>query len=104
MSVSDNLSVFAARGPAWELPGVWFCLAEIHPLEKRIMNKARLVLTASENDTSMEPTFSLDDAGTQRLFDQLWDMGFRPADGTGNSGHIAALKYHLEDLRKLVFK
>lgn len=39
----------------------------------------------------------------QELFNDLWHMGFRPKDGTGNSGHVEALKYHLEDMRKLVF-
>jgi len=28
----------------------------------------------------------------------------RPKDGTGNSGHTGAIEYHLEDMRKLVFK
>ncbi len=47
-------------------------------------------------------TLSEDDM--QAMFDQLWTLGFRPQDGTGNGGHIEALKYHLEDMRKLVFK
>lgn len=50
------------------------------------------------------PTFTLSDEETQGLFNQLWQLGFRPKDGTGNSGHVEALKYHLEDMRKLVFK
>lgn len=40
----------------------------------------------------------------QELFNLLWSMGLRPKDGTGNGGHIESLKYHLEDMRKLVFK
>jgi hypothetical protein len=47
-------------------------------------------------------TLSEDDM--QAMFNQMWALGFRPLDGTGNSGHIAALEYHLEDMRKLVFK
>lgn len=49
------------------------------------------------------PTFELAREDTQDLFDSLWRLGFRPQDGTGNSGHIESLKYHLEDMRKLVF-
>ncbi len=56
-----------------------------------------------------EPTFrfssSSDDRGSlQSLFNQLWNIGLRPKDGTGNSGHVESIRYHLEDMRKLVFK
>lgn len=50
------------------------------------------------------PTFCITHEQTQQLFNELWNMGYRPADGTGNSGHIAAVSYHLEDMRRLVFK
>lgn len=53
---------------------------------------------------SYEPTFRLTHSAAQHLFEQLWEMGCRPKDGTGNGGHIEAMKYHLEDMRKLVFK
>jgi len=51
----------------------------------------------------VKPTFSLSDRKAQELFNELWNLGFRPVDGTGNGGHLEALKYHLEDMRKLVF-
>lgn len=47
---------------------------------------------------------SIDEQTAQGLFDQLWELGFRPADGTGNGGHIKALNDHLGDMRALVFK
>jgi len=53
---------------------------------------------------SVEPFLTLQPETIQDFFNQLWQLGFRPKDGTGNSGHIDALKYHLEDMRKLVFK
>lgn len=40
----------------------------------------------------------------QQLFNRLYEIGFRPQDGSGNAGHIESIKYHLEDMRKLVFK
>lgn len=43
------------------------------------------------------------DAG-QSLFDALWSAGFRPNKGEASSAHVEAMKYHLEDMRKLVFK
>lgn len=50
------------------------------------------------------PFITLHKQTMQTLFNRMWELGFRPKDGTGNSGHIEALKYHLEDMRKLVFK
>jgi hypothetical protein len=49
------------------------------------------------------PTARMSRNAMQGLFNELWKAGFRPKDGTGNSGHVEALKYHLEDMRKLVF-
>lgn len=51
-----------------------------------------------------EPFMTLSRETMESLFQQLWSLGFRPKDGTGNAGHIAAMQYHLEDMRKLVFK
>lgn len=47
------------------------------------------------------PTFSLYREEAQVLMDRLWDLGFRPQR---SSGEIKAIKYHLEDMRKLVFQ
>ena len=52
----------------------------------------------------VKPTLSLEWDDAQAMFNQLWHMGFRPKDGNGNSGHIESMKYHLEDMRTLVFK
>lgn len=51
-----------------------------------------------------QPTFSLEQDEAQLLFNELWALGLRPTDGTGNSGHVEALKNHLEDMRTLVFQ
>lgn len=42
--------------------------------------------------------------GAQSLFDALWRVGFRPNKGESSAAHVEALKYHLEDMRALVFK
>lgn len=62
-------------------------------------------LTINEAGTGeyIPETFQLTENQTQELFNELWQLGFRPKDGTGNGGHIQALKDHLEDMRKLVF-
>jgi hypothetical protein len=37
------------------------------------------------------------------LMDALLSAGVRPSSGEGNTGHIGAMKAHLEDMRTLVF-
>ena len=37
----------------------------------------------------------------QSLFDALWEAGFRPHNGESSQAHVDALKYHLEDMRRL---
>lgn len=36
--------------------------------------------------------------------DDLWRAGFRPTEGKGSAGALKAVEYHLEDMRRLVFK
>lgn len=52
----------------------------------------------------VQPAAVFEKQDMQNLFNKLWELGFRPKDGAGNSGHVAAIQYHLEDMRKLVFK
>lgn len=40
----------------------------------------------------------------QVLMDELYAAGVRPTEGAGSPGQIAAMKEHLSDLRRLVFK
>ncbi len=63
------------------------------PLEMKAIKRGEIVT----------PTARLGSVAMQGLFNEMWRAGFRPKDGTGNSGHVEALKYHLEDMRKLVF-
>lgn len=50
------------------------------------------------------PTFNLSNKETQHLMDQLWDCGLRPTAEVGTTKQVGALKNHLADLQKLVFK
>lgn len=58
----------------------------------------------TQDEGSMKPSaFSLDNEEVQALMDRLWGCGFRPTEGTGSAGALAATERHLEDMRKLVF-
>jgi hypothetical protein len=47
------------------------------------------------------PTGRMAPEAAQALMDQLWDIGFRPTRAEGSAGTLEAVKYHLEDMRKI---
>jgi hypothetical protein len=57
-----------------------------------------------EMEMRTEPTFVLAREEAQQLMNQLWECGFRPVQGKGSAGQLEAIRYHLEDMRKLVFQ
>ncbi len=56
-----------------------------------------------EGAEDLEPAFCLSTEASQQLIDRLWDVGFRPSEGTGSAGAMAATERHLKDLQRLVF-
>lgn len=48
------------------------------------------------------PHVTFTNAEAQRLTDQLWSLGFRPTEGAGSAGAMAAKEAHLKDLQNLV--
>ncbi len=47
---------------------------------------------------------SLTDTNAQQLMDMLWRCGFRPTEGRGSAGALAATQAHLNDFRAIVAK
>lgn len=56
-----------------------------------------------EPGSLIQPTFRLPLDAAQRLMDELWQAGVKPSQSIGSTGQVEAIKYHLEDMRKLVF-
>ena len=50
------------------------------------------------------PMMHLTNSEAQDLADQLYACGISPSKLAGSTGQLAAVSYHLEDMRKLVFK
>ena len=50
------------------------------------------------------PLFRLEYEEAQTLMDSLYEAGLRPRGAAGSAGQLDAVKYHLEDMRRLVFK
>jgi hypothetical protein len=49
------------------------------------------------------PMMEMRPCEVQQLMDELWRIGFRPTEGTGSAGSLAATERHLADMRKLAF-
>jgi hypothetical protein len=57
-----------------------------------------------EGTISHSPPFiSLSDDEAQELVNQLYAVGWYPTQAAGSAGQLDAVKFHLEDMRKLVF-
>lgn len=96
--------MFARRDPMWQ--EVEFLLRQDFPQSGRVAFGQPVVMESyvlADLTTSVPPTFKLPDEAAQELMDELWRCGFRPRDGTGSAGALAAVQAHLEDMRKLVF-
>lgn len=53
-------------------------------------------------ETEKESLLHLTKEEATELMDEMYRLGIRPTE-VGTAGQLAAVKYHLEDMRKLVF-
>lgn len=61
-------------------------------------------LTQEDEGVQQQPFARLGSEQAQQFMDELWRVGFRPTEGTGSAGALAAVQKHLEDMRALVFQ
>lgn len=61
-------------------------------------------MEAVEPGEITQPAFRLPFDAAQRLMDELWQAGCRPSQAIASAGQIESVKYHLEDMRRLVFE
>ena len=64
---------------------------------------ARVHFEPVEANTYQPPTVQMDEGQGQQLIDDLWSAGFRPTEGAGSAGALAATQRHLEDMRTIAF-
>jgi len=62
-----------------------------------------VVFVPDEPNSLAEPTMQIHGEDVQKLMDELWREGVRPTE-QGTAGQLAAVSFHLEDMRRLVFK
>lgn len=63
-----------------------------------------IIFTKHKQGEWIDPLLSLEREEAQQLMDELWNAGVRPIGAAGSAGQLDAVKYHLEDMRKMVFK
>lgn len=103
-----KLEVYCNRESAlWNTVAFW--LKETHWSPDRTTVAIGLPITfrqvTSADEGMMQPaTFALGDEQAQQFMDELWRVGFRPTEGSGSAGSLAATERHLQDMRALVFK
>lgn len=61
------------------------------------------VIPRDELHMESKPAFHFEKEGAQLFMDELWNAGFRPSEGTGSAGAMAAVQAHLKDMQRLVF-
>lgn len=54
--------------------------------------------------TMPRSNFFMNKENTQRLMDQLWNMGYRPSGIKNKDITMNAMDKHIEDLRRIAFK
>jgi hypothetical protein len=87
---------------AW-WPGVEVALVNFKYTDK-VIEAAHAVESVEIEDGKPLPKIArLNDMQAQGLMDELWHCGFRPSEGSGSAGALAAVEAHRDDMRKLVF-
>ena len=103
----NRLEAIVAREPFWRDVKFWFRQISWSPDCKTVAYALPLTLktiTPDEEGMEQPPTLSMRDEQCQQLMDELWRVGFRPSEGSGSAGSLAATERHLADMRHLVFK
>ena len=70
----------------------------------RLLVAQPMVLEIAEKGSLIRPMAELPWEAAQLLMDSMWSAGLRPSQSISSTGQAEAIKYHLEDMRRLVFK
>ena len=51
-----------------------------------------------------QESFNFTQEGAQEMMNELWNLGFRPTDATGSTGHLRAVENHATNLNQIIDK
>lgn len=80
------------------------CVTFYGKREKEVLVCQPLTFCAIDPAINGLPAVKITPSEAQEIMDELWRNGIRPSEGSGSAGQLAAVQYHLEDMRKLVFR
>lgn len=93
------IEIMATKQPIW----AGNCV-EIRIIDRDKNQYAESVVMKTGNIGDEIPAaFRLKPNQAQALIDHLWDCGFRPTEGTGSAGALAAVERHLADMKQIAF-
>jgi len=92
--------VMAIRNEFMESVGLYVFERDEHG-KKFIADPLKMVPCKMGAHVVPSPLVDMNIREAQKLMDQLWECGLRPARAMGSMGQLEAVKYHLEDMRKL---
>jgi len=99
----DRLHLAVFRNPARQRIELFASLDRRDRRNRRFVARP-MVFDGINPAMQADPAVSMSDSEAQVLADQLWAAGFRPTQGHGTSGQLAATEKHLDDMRCLVFQ
>lgn len=79
-------------------------IAMLSQEQKVSTNATEVIYTPHVPGSIIQPFLSLTREEAQELVNELYSVGIQPSQLRGSTGQLAAVHYHLEDMRKLVFK
>jgi len=71
---------------------------------RSVLQPVQMNMLVTEAGYASDPSFVLPIESAQSLIDLLYRLGLRPTEAKSAEPQIEAIRYHLEDMRKIVFE
>ena len=101
--IVDNIELHATMAYPHHKKIAIFCDAYDHR-DHRVTSIHSPVYEEREMFADSKPLVTIDRGAAQKLFQSLWNMGYRPASQDGNVGMLQATQEHLTDMKKIASK
>lgn len=62
-----------------------------------------VMIVKKTDEDPIEPCWIMPKSTATQFFNEFWRLGFRPSTLADPASQVAAIQYHLEDMRRLVF-
>lgn len=96
MTIKQGKEFYSARNIMWNS-------IDLHIIDRTRPKgvASEIIYKVVEPGVAYEPVLRLQPEEAEQLMTELWNAGVRPLNIQNLSGELSAVKYHLEDMRKL---